>query len=395
MARLYRKQQSPTPSAQAASHALTTRWMGHLIAAWRDLTGAPGGASALTHAEIARVAGGIGRLSRGLTDARGLIGVDYMSEPDLLGAYLLFYWPVSYAQAHITLAQLPAGFKPASVLDLGAGPAPVAMAAWDRWGAPARATDRSARALNVARALASAAGASLTTQTLDLSEPRASIPTGASLITMSHALNELWAREPDAAQRRAALAERALEALAPGGHLVIMEPALRETSRGLLQVRDLLVEQGAAVVAPCLYQGACPALERERDWCHGEHLWQAPALVSALSDAAKLHKTSLKLSYLIVRRGAWPDAPRASAWRVVSEPLHTRGRLSYIMCGPDGRAHLTLLERELGEHNEAFALLPRGAVITIDGELEVRGDGLRLQGFAPVTVLAAPDAPLP
>ena len=60
--------------------------------------------------------------------------------------------------------------------------------------------------------------------------------------------------------------------LAPGGTIVIIEPALRETSRELLAVRDLLLSQTAQpaldVVAPCFWAGPCPALERERDWCH-------------------------------------------------------------------------------------------------------------------------------
>jgi hypothetical protein len=42
-----------------------------------------------------------------------------MDDPRLLGAYLLFYWPVSYAQARSVLGELER--RPREVLDLGSG----------------------------------------------------------------------------------------------------------------------------------------------------------------------------------------------------------------------------------------------------------------------------------
>src|SRR3712207_8219094 len=41
----------------------------------------------------------------------------------------------------------------------------------------------------------------------------------------------------------------------------------------IVAVRDGLVGAGFFVVAPCFWQGACPALERERDWCHAAADW--------------------------------------------------------------------------------------------------------------------------
>jgi len=52
-----------------------------------------------------------------------------MDDPLLLGAYLLFYWPISYAQARVVLGELVA--RPRCVLDLGSGPGPFAFAALD------------------------------------------------------------------------------------------------------------------------------------------------------------------------------------------------------------------------------------------------------------------------
>src|SRR5690606_36091183 len=99
----------------------------------------------------------------------------------------------------------------------------------------------------------------------------------------------------EAVPRRADLLERLLGQVKPQGSLLVLEPALRETSRGLLEVRDLLVERGYAIRAPCLYRGACPALEKPTDWCHAERPWQPPQLVQAIAAEAGLRKEALKM----------------------------------------------------------------------------------------------------
>ena len=58
--------------------------------------------------DIVEVGAGVKQLSLGLTRDRKLAGARYMDDPKLLGAYLLFYWPVSYAQAREALGELPA-----------------------------------------------------------------------------------------------------------------------------------------------------------------------------------------------------------------------------------------------------------------------------------------------
>jgi len=68
-------------------------------------------------------------LQRGLTGGRSLAGAGYMDDPAILGAYLLYYWPVSYMQVSLALAENP-GF-PRRVLDLGSGPGPASAALID------------------------------------------------------------------------------------------------------------------------------------------------------------------------------------------------------------------------------------------------------------------------
>ena len=347
--------------------------------------------------ELRSVAAAVERLSRGLTREREMAGARYLDEERLLAAYLLYYWPVSYLQARGALSELPR--RPRRVLDLGSGPGPVAFAALDAGAAEVTAADRSARALSAAAALAREAGEPLAVREWNPTRPAALAQLAAGrtfdLVAMGNVLNELWnGQDQDA--RRAALLEEALGLVAPGGSLLVIEPALRDTSRALLRVRDLLVERGIAVRAPCLFRGPCPALAREGDWCHAERRVEAPPLVAQIARAAGLRREAVKMSYLVLapRGEGWPAPPPGRAFRIVSEPLAGKGRLRYMGCGPEGRMGLSLQERHVTDANRRFAGLLRGDVVEVTGG-EPRGDGLALGPDSEVKVIAAAGQPVP
>jgi ribosomal protein RSM22 (predicted rRNA methylase) len=378
-------------------------WTPRLVAAWRRLRGgraAGAGADRLRPEELRDVARGVERLSTGLTRDRALAGERYFEDPRLLGAYLLFYWPTSYLQARGVLSELPRA--PGAVLDLGCGPGPLALAALDAGASSTLGADRSARALGAARALAAAAGArvaaALATRPWDPMRrgSLAELAGGRAFdtITMGHVLNELFAG-PEAAERRAALVEEAAGLLRPGGSLVVIEPALRETSRQLLEVRDLLVARGFAVRAPCLFRGPCPARLRESDWCHAERPIVPPPIVAEIAARAGLRKEAVKMSYLVLapRGEAWAEPPRGRVFRIVSEPLPSKGRLRYMACGPEGRMGLSLQDKHVNDRNRRFAGLLRGDVVELS-EVEPRGDGLRLSEASEVKLLARAGNPV-
>jgi SAM-dependent methyltransferase len=336
--------------------------------------------------DVKAVGQAVRTLSLGLTRDRSLAGARYMDDPKLLGAYLLFYWPVSYAQAREVLGEL--GVRPRSVLDLGSGPAPLAFAALDAGAADVTAADRSKRALELARKLATDAEEGLATREWSPERP---LPDGEfDLITMGHLLNEL---EPP---RRVPLVEQALARLKPKGSVVIIEPALRETSRGLLTLRDQLVAKGFAVRAPCMFRGPCPALLKDSDWCHAERRWRMPQLVESLARAASLHKEALKMSYLVLapKGEAWRDPPPGRLFRIVSEQLEGKGRQRYMGCGPEGRIGLALQHKHVGPANEAFMTLQRGDVVEVT-ETEPRGDGVTLTERSLVKRVARAGEPIP
>ncbi len=373
-------------------------WIPRLIALWRRhraaRTASPGPRRGqpqqdlgppdrLTPPEIAEVGAGIKRLSHGLTRERELAGAKYMDDPALLGAYLLFYWPVSYAQARSLLSELPA--KPRALLDLGSGPGPVAFAGIDAGSRETIAADRSKPALELARSLAIEASESIGTREWNPDRP---LPEGSfDVITMGHLLNELFQGDVG---KRAALLEKAAARLKPNGSLVVMEPALRDTSRALLQVRDAMVAKGYAVRAPCLFRGPCPALVKPGDWCHAERAWTMPRLTEALARAAGLHKESLKMSYLVLapKGEAWAEPPAGRVFRIVSEPLEGKGRHRYMGCGPEGRIGLALQDKHRSEGNARFFSLQRGEVIRVTGNADEKGDGAGFNEQTTVEVIA-------
>jgi SAM-dependent methyltransferase len=377
-------------------------WVPRLIAVWRKASQSAGKPEErLTSAELRQVAAGVRRLSLGLTRDRSFAGAKYMDDPLLLGAYLLFYWLISYAQARAVLGELRT--RPRRVLDLGSGPGPFAFAALDHGASEVTAADRSKKALALARELAIEADEGLFTREWDLKPHQGSVLAGRlgsddkfDVIGLGHLLNELFGSDERTLERRADLLEEALGKLKPGGSVVVIEPALRETSRNLLAVRDLIVARGYAVRAPCFYRGNCPALVKESDWCHAEHSWQPPRLVEEIARAAGLHKESLKMSYLVLapKGESWREPPAGRVFRIVSESLEGKGRQRYIGCGPEGRLGLALQAKHRTEANAAFFELHRGDVVRVT-EPEPRGDGLALSDRSEVKVLARAGQPTP
>jgi hypothetical protein len=187
------------------------------------------------------------------------------------------------------------------------------------------------------------------------------------LVVAAHLLGELFVRRPsdervDArAQRVRAWADGLLE---PGGTIILVEPALRETSRELLAVRDqLLALSDLEIVAPCFWTGACPALAKERDWCH---------------DAAAVPGSPrVDFSYLVLR-DRWRPIPGQLRYRVVSDPMPEKGRHKLWACGPSGRHLFIRLDRHESPANAAFAGLARGDVVRINGDAKA-SDGLRVE----------------
>lgn len=334
----------------------------------------------LSEAELGRVARALLRLQRGLTGERELAGAGYMDDPELLGAYLLYYWTSSYAQA--SRAMTLSGLWPRRVLDLGSGPGPMAAAALDRGAASAVLIDGSERALALAGRLLGQSAALTVRADLESLPPGPLDDGGFDLVMLGHALNELSG--PDAIARRAAVVRAAAARLAPGGSALIVEPATLAAAREAMALRDLLVAEGWEAVAPCSRSGPCPALQAgPGQSCHDEAGWEPPDFVLELAARCSLDRALIKMSWFCLRPPAASLAgegglPPDDAHRVVSEPmLNKAGRVRRLLCGPAGRFPLSAKRGDPAAEAAGFFGLGRYELLrVIEPELREGGWGV-------------------
>lgn len=349
------------------------------------------GSEGLTPAEFARISDALFRLQRGLTGTRSLIGARYMEDPDILAAYLFFYWPVSYAQVQGVLAQT--GLKPARVLDMGSGPGPAAASLLDAGAESAVLVDSSSSALDLARRVLSLEKTQSEKLRYIVADLEGISPyEGAAeygtfdCVVFGHSLNELWTGASDRASRVLALARGAAGCLSSEGFLMVVEPALLATSRDALALRDGLAAEGWSIFAPCpgRRRMACPALAAgPGHTCHDELRWETPSIVRLLARRTGLDKDSLKATWFLARPPAAPASLPGSAYpedafRVVSDPLLNKaGRTRYLLCGRTGRFPFSAPAEAPRSGESGFLFLRRGDVIRVtDPEIRESGWGL-------------------
>lgn len=353
-------------------------------------------------ARVAELARALLNLQRGLTGTRACAGSGYMDDPSALAAYFRYYWPVSYFQVSMAMEELRArgafprpapagGFR---MLDIGSGPGPAtaAIAAFLRAaGFGTAASGFAATLVDSSPAALSLAGRALRSLAIDPSESlradlqSGDLPAGAAgpfdLAVACHAANELWADRDDAVARRAGLLARVWDRLAPGGILLVIEPAALATSRPALALRDRLLRDlpEARMLGPCTTRRPCPLLAAGPDrTCHSVWPWNPPAAVAALAAAAGLDRDSAKAAWFALGRGGRSIPPDGShdasadgshdASRVVSDPmLNKAGRVRYAMCSDRGLATYSAHRDDRAARAAGFFDLRRGDLCGLPG----------------------------
>jgi len=344
-----------------------------------------------------QVANAVGELSRLFTKDRTTVSRPYLEERIYLAAYLTYFMPVNLSKIQILLGESPADmFAKApkerfAVLDVGSGPGTASLAVLDWFHRHHEssagtlsvvALDASGSALrhaeklwDIYRRTAAITGARLRSHEADLerafsgpmgNEVRAAGPY--DLIILANCLNEMFLGCRDPIDHRATLVTELLSLLTPLGTVMIVEPALRETSRALHQVRDrLLQENRCSIYSPCLHELNCPALIHADDWCHEERSWNPPSHIQAIDDKVGFIKDALKFSYLLLRKDGHTIVDRdLNVFRIVSELRELKGDTRAWVCNELGRSEIGRLDRAESESNQAWTECQRGTIVKID-----------------------------
>jgi SAM-dependent methyltransferase len=354
--------------------------------AWRDAIDAVLGARGWPRLrDVSRLGSLVARLS----EAYNVAGT---AARDLLPARLAFSFARDVTKGAAAVRELvDAGHlaihagRPVRFLDLGAGLGATTWgvlraleAAGQRGAIEATWVDHDAAALGVAEELARVRGAengpiAMRVRTLP---GGLSVPRGEpwDLVLLGQVLSELDGSMSVAGRldKHAALVrDLVAKAVRPDGSLVVLEPALRDRTRHLHAVRDavLLRGEGITVFAPCLHGGPCPALASEGEWCHEDLPVDLPAWLVPIARASGLRWQGLTFSYLVLRRDGETLAGRGFRWRVVSEPMVTKGKRELFLCGggPEAptRFRVQRLDRHATEANQEWDTLSRGDRIRI------------------------------
>ena len=189
----------------------------------------------------------------------------------------------------------------------------------------------------------------------------------------------------DRVKKHVRLVRSWLESIHDDGALVIVEPALRNRTRHLHLLRDALLEAKAATIfAPCLHAASCPALVREDDWCAENRAIDLPPWLAPIARAANLRWEGSTYSYLVLRKDeaslARLTKPYDARFRVVSDPIVTKGKSEIFLCGvmrteageTPGRFRVTRLDRHETPENRAWDEIARGDLVAISPPPKMR-----------------------
>lgn len=365
-----------------------------LIGIWRRSNKESGPPDRLQTREFRKTVEAIKILHQGFDQGRSLIGQDYFSNPELLNAYLLYYWPLRYQEALSLLGELPN--TPRRVLDLCSGPAPYAFAALRHGAHEVYAMDRNQAALELGAEVCGRYGMALTVRRWNCLKDPLPVPGKFDLIIAAHCLQELF---PESGKRWQEAQHRFIQylfdCLTPQGFLLLVDNSFLEANRRILTLRDRLVHEGIPIQAPCVWRGECPALKTPKSPCYAQREMEKPFLIKEFQRAAQINLGSLKMTYILfrAREAGWPNLAAKQLYRVISPPIESYQGKRYYLCGTEGKMNLGSHMDPLQKEARAFDYLRRGELISIENPLAKQSTLDIIQGTK-LTVEAACGKPL-
>jgi ribosomal protein RSM22 (predicted rRNA methylase) len=113
-----------------------------------------------------------------------------------------------------------------------------------------------------------------------------------------------------------------------------------------MALRDLLIELGAFIAAPCPHHKVCPL--KRNDWCHFSKRLSRSRIHRDIKQASLSYEDE-KFSYLVALRlpGVHPTA------RIIRKPLQRSGHVTLDLCASEGLKRQTISKRDKGLYKAA------------------------------------------
>ena len=259
-------------------------------------------------------------------------------------AYALARMPATYAAVEACLTALRearADFRPASMIDAGAGPGTAAWAAASMFPSLSDVVllDANAALMEMAKTLMAGNErlADAGFRMGQVSQLLANAP-GADFVVASYLVGEL--DERGRAELAASLWERT------GDTLLVVEPGTPAGYARIIALRAQLIADGAHVLAPCPHDKACPLVAP--DWCHFAQRLPRSRDHMLMKDADVPFEDE-KFSYVALSRV--PAETRAA--RVLAPPHVGKAAVEAKLCTASGLTQASIPRRDKAAYASA------------------------------------------
>jgi hypothetical protein len=328
---------------------------------------------------------------------------DYFADPRLLAAYGVFFLPQSFTRTSIALAQTCGlrGWKPSNaipaILDLGSGPGSCGVAAAYRLRQAGikkiklHGVDKSPCALASMESFAQATlGEDVETKTRigDASRPETWPEGPFDLIVAGFVMNEMPQLDQAALLRWfGELKAR----LAPGGLILILEPALRITAERLQKLSDEVASGVMTRIAPELDALPDPQLGPGEHWSHETRAWKAPVSTEFVNRHLHRDLREVRFSFAAFSEAPLTPLPLGLS-RLISDVQIIKGLLRFITIREGAIESVEVPTRGLSKHEvkKLAATFGRGDIVRHPHPAAPK---LRLANHEELTVFWTPKAP--
>lgn len=241
-------------------------------------------------------------------------------------AYAVYRMPATYAAIKSALTQfslLSNDFQPRTMVDLGGGTGAALWAASEIWPSltAIEVLERVPVVIELGKQLAKQAPSAAVQNTVwrqTILGAQINIP-DVDVITMCYVLSEL--KEADRAPIVRRLAEQ-------GSVVALIEPGTPAGYQRIIAARNVLLDAGMTIAAPCPHNEACPI--KQDDWCHFATRINRTSLHRRIKGGSLGYEDE-KFSYVIATRTPSQQAQN----RVLRHPQRRKGGVTFTLCSRD------------------------------------------------------------